>query len=71
MSEFFSHYPKVAYNIRGEKVRHLYNGYKKSGYYSIIWNGKSDTGVELSSGIYILNFKYGNNVINNKMVKIK
>ena len=59
------------YNIRGEKVRHLYNGYKKSGYYSIIWNGKSDTGVELSSGIYILNFKYGNNVINNKMVKIK
>ena len=59
------------YNIKGQQVKSLYKGYLEAGYHSIIWNGQSDSGVSLASGIYIVSFKHGKNVIRNKMVKIK
>ena len=59
------------YNIKGERVKSLYKGYLKAGYHSVIWNGSSDSGISLASGIYIVSFKHGENIIRNKMVKIK
>ena len=59
------------YNIKGEQVKNLYQGYLEAGYHSVIWDGQSDEAISLASGIYIVSFKYGNNMIRNKMVKIK
>ena len=61
----------VIYNIKGEKVKTLYSGYIDSGYHSIIWDGKFDSGIESPSGIYIVSFNYNNDVITSKVVKIK
>tara|TARA_Y100001970_G_scaffold134162_1_gene165212 strand:- start:4206 stop:7337 length:3132 start_codon:yes stop_codon:yes gene_type:complete len=61
----------IIYNIKGEKVKNLYSGYINSGYYSIIWDGKSDSGFELPSGIYMVSFNFNNKTISNKVVKIK
>ncbi|RKY83814.1 hypothetical protein DRQ09_09485, partial [candidate division KSB1 bacterium] len=42
----------IIYNLLGQKIRTLVDSYKNSGYYSIKWDGKNDTGERVSSGIY-------------------
>ena len=59
------------YNIEGQKVKTLYNGYSDFGYHQINWDGKNDNNSSLPSGVYILTLQYDNNILNSKMVKIK
>ena len=59
------------FNIKGEKVRTIYDGYLDSGYQSMKWNGQNDNGVTLPSGFYIMSLNYDNQTITNKMVKLK
>jgi len=59
------------YNIEGQKVKTLYNGYSDFGYHQINWDGKNDNNSSLPSGVYILSLQYDNNILNSKMVKIK
>jgi glycosidase len=40
------------YNMLGQKVRSLANGLQPSGAYVASWDGKNDSGVVLSSGVY-------------------
>jgi len=40
------------YNILGQVVRTLVDGKQRPGYYSIVWDGKDDNGMDVSSGIY-------------------
>lgn len=57
------------FNISGRKVQTLINSNQKAGHQSIIWNGMSDLGHKVSSGIYL----YRLTVIskNKKYVEIK
>ena len=59
------------YSIKGEKVKTIYKGELDSGYQSIRWNGKNDSDISLSSGIYIISLNYDDRTINSKMVKLK
>lgn len=40
------------YNILGQKIRTLFDGYQSTGMQTLLWDGRDDDGVELSSGIY-------------------
>jgi len=40
------------YNIKGQRVKTLVNGYYEIGNHSIIWNGDDSTGRSVGSGIY-------------------
>ncbi len=40
------------YNMAGQKVRTLFEGEQASGAYEISWDGKTDSGKSLSSGLY-------------------
>jgi len=42
------------YNIRGEKVRTLANGYFNAGYWTEVWDGKNAEGLAVPSGVYML-----------------
>jgi hypothetical protein len=42
------------FNISGQKVATLYDGIQASSYKKIEWNGTSDSGLSLASGVYIL-----------------
>jgi PKD repeat protein len=44
----------VLFNAVGQKVRSLFSGMVFSGKNSFKWDGKSDQGISLSSGVYIL-----------------
>jgi len=60
------------FNVLGQEVRTLINNNeKKSGYYSIKWDGRDNYGIAVSSGIYIYRIKAGNFVRSKRMVLIK
>ena len=43
----------TVYNIKGQKIRTLYNGFSKEGRHLHTWNGRDDKGIPVASGIYI------------------
>jgi glycosidase len=59
------------YNMLGQKVRTLVNGLKPSGAHVVSWDGKNDSGVLLSSGVYFYSLQQGPNVITKKMLLVK
>jgi hypothetical protein len=47
------------YNVLGRKVRTLVSENLPSGYKSVMWDGKSDEGNEVASGVYFYQLKVG------------
>ena len=41
------------YNIRGQKVRRVFDGFVERGSHSVIWDGRDEEGRELGSGVYL------------------
>ncbi len=59
------------YNLLGKEIKHLYQGEREQGNYTIIWDGKSNNGNSISSGIYIVKFISGENVLTKKITLLK
>lgn len=54
------------YNMLGQEVATLINGFKSAGTYSVTWNASN-----LASGIYFYNLQTGSNLISKKMLLMK
>ncbi len=61
----------MIFNIAGELVKHLPLSEVRSTGPTIIWNGKDDNGIPLSSGIYFVHLESGGQRITEKVVKLK
>ena len=60
------------YNLKGQIVRTLVNGSQISGHHETVWNGKDDSGKDVSSGIYLYKLNAGNKDISTKkMILLK
>ncbi len=60
------------FNVKGQLVKTLFNGKKTAGFYSIVWDGNSNNGESLSSGIYFSMLKIDNEIFNTKkMIMLK
>jgi flagellar hook assembly protein FlgD len=59
------------YNVRGQKVRTLFKGFKDSGMHSVVWNGLDDRGQALGSGIYFYRLTTDGFAETKKMVLMK
>ena len=59
------------YNIKGQKVRELVNGYNESGKYQTVWNGEDEKNNTVSSGIYFYRIETGKGSLNRKMILMK
>jgi len=59
------------YNVRGQKVRSLVSGVYGAGVHKVVWNGVSDDGRSVGSGIYFYRMVSGEYVGVKKMVLIK
>jgi hypothetical protein len=44
----------AVYNVLGQKVATLVNDVRDAGYYTIVWNGVTDNGTQVASGIYFV-----------------
>ena len=61
----------IIYNELGQKVRTLLNQFKKTGNYTLNWDGRNDKGNLLSSGRYFYSLQTGNSVQTRKMLFLK
>ncbi len=61
----------VIYNVLGQKVRTLVNKRMQPGYYQVVWDGRNDQGVQVSSGIYIYRFESDGLTRTMKMILMK
>ncbi|MFO7660003.1 MAG: T9SS type A sorting domain-containing protein, partial [Candidatus Cloacimonadaceae bacterium] len=59
------------FNVRGQKVRTLYESTAKAGYYNLVWNGQDDTGRLVSSGIYFIRLQNPAKTVSRKVVLFK
>lgn len=59
------------YNIRGELVRNLIDEERPAGNDHVMWAGKTDSGAEVSSGVYFCEVNAGGEVLVQKMALIK
>ncbi len=74
-SRFMVHSPVrttlVIYNILGQRVRTLVDEERLPGEYKVIWEGKDDSGKEVSSGIYFYQLKTKDYTETRKMVLLR
>ena len=61
----------AVYNIAGQLVRELVGGILTAGTHDIVWDGCDDTGVRVSSGVYIARLTSGTNSQAHRMTLIK
>ena len=54
------------YNMLGQRVEVLVDGFRNAGSYEVTWNAKS-----LPSGVYIYTIESSNNLISKKMTLLK
>ena len=64
------------YDISGKMVRRLNIGHQKAGYYvenerAVYWDGRSDTGEQVSSGLYFYQLRVGDYSAVKRMVILK
>jgi len=59
------------YNIKGQKVKTLINEQLSAGKYSVMWNGKDESGKNTSSGIYFCKFRTGKYLSTKKIILMK
>lgn len=61
----------TVYNVRGQKVRTLLNSTQSAGNHSVVFDGHSDNGNSLASGMYLYRLTAGGKSITNKMLMLK
>jgi len=59
------------FSVKGELVKVLVKRICDEGKYTVVWNGLSDRGDEVSSGVYFYRLRAGNSVITKKMVLLR
>jgi len=59
------------FSVKGELVKVLVNRICDEGKYSFVWNGLSERGEKVSSGIYFYRLRVGKSVITKKMVLLR
>jgi spore coat protein A len=59
------------YNVRGEAVRTLARGTFPEGQHVLTWDGRSDSGASLPSGIYFYQLRSGDQVQKRKMLMVQ
>ena len=61
----------VIYNLKGQKVKQLISEQLSAGQHTVSWNGKDQTGKQVSSGIYLYKLSTGKIDQTRKMILLK
>ena len=56
------------YNAKGQRVRTLVDETQASGWYKVVWNGRDDSGMPVSSGVYMYRMTAGSYRASRKMI---
>jgi hypothetical protein len=61
----------VVYNVVGQVVRTLVNDRVNAGYHQVVWDGLSESGNRVASGVYIYHFVAGDFTKSMRMIMLK
>jgi hypothetical protein len=59
------------FSINGELVKNFKSENVSAGQYSVVWDGKNDAGISVTSGMYIYRVGFGNSMLAKKMLLVK
>ena len=59
------------FNSKGQKIRTLVNKYLSINFYNMVWDGKDNNGVNVSSGVYFYKMDAGRYTSTKKMILMK
>ena len=59
------------FDISGQRIRTLVNETQPAGYHEVVWDGRGDSGQQMSSGMYFYRLKAGEFHRTEKMTLIK
>ena len=59
------------YNVAGQKVRELLSGSIKAGVHTVVWDGRDDSGLAVSAGVYIVKMTMGSSVTAKSIMLVK
>lgn len=59
------------FNLLGQRVRTLMHEQQSRGEYRVVWDGRSDEGRSVGSGIYTYQFRSGNTVLRRRCVLVR
>ncbi len=59
------------YNIAGQLIKIITDGFQNAGSYKIDWDSKNEFGQSVASGIYLFQVKYDNAFLTKKLMLIK
>ena len=59
------------FNVIGEKIKTLSNGFATSGHKSVKWNAQNEKGQEVSAGLYVYTIEAGSFKDTKKMLLLK
>ena len=59
------------YNLVGQRVSRILDGFQEAGFQSAVWNGTDDAGNRVSSGVYFYRLQAGDFTASKKMVLLK
>ena len=66
-----SHVELSIYNIAGQLVSNLVSSDLLAGSYNSVWNGKDFNGVDVASGVYLMQLKSDSQIITNKITLLR
>ena len=61
----------VIYDVRGRKVRTLFEGFHAAGTFQASWDGRDDAGHAVVSGAYLCKLQTGSEVLSRKMTLVR
>jgi len=61
----------TVYNVLGEKVKTLFNGITTKGLNQVNWDGRTSSGSQAATGIYLYAVKTGDNIFTKKMLLLR
>ena len=64
-------YRLTIYNVLGQQIRTLVNNVLMPNQYEVTWDGRSDSGQKVGSGIYFYQLSGAGNTITHKMILLK
>jgi hypothetical protein len=59
------------FNMLGQEVATLFDGFQKAGEQSVVWHGTNNAGHSVASGLYFYKLQVGNKVLTEKMLFMK
>ena len=58
----------IVYNLLGQKVKTIINSFHIAGEYSVVWDGKDESNMPVSSGVYFYKLETNENTLVKKMI---